>query len=89
MTLDDGSDRGPRPDFSQSRFMCNGVRKLSLVCFVIAFAALVIGGGFAEISSNGSPTSNETAVVRWIILAALVVGFVAYYVGGRIKAGQA
>ena len=58
-------------------------------CFMIAFAALVIGGGFAEISSNGSPTSIETAVVRWIILAALVVGFVAYYVGGRIKAGQA
>jgi TRAP-type C4-dicarboxylate transport system permease small subunit len=69
--------------------MCNGARKAALACFVIAFAALVIGGGFAEISSNGSPTSLETSVVRWIILAALVVGFVAYYIGGRIRAGQA
>jgi hypothetical protein len=89
MTFDDGSDQRPPPDFSQSRFMCNGARKLSLACFVIAFAALVIGGGFAEISSNGSPTSREVAVVRWIILGALVIGFVAYYVGGRIRARQA
>jgi hypothetical protein len=88
MTVDDGNDRRPRPDRSQSRFMCNGARQLSLACFVLAFAALVIGGGFAEISSNGSPTSLEIAVVRWIILAALVIGFVAYYVGGRIRADQ-
>ncbi len=89
MTLDDGNGGRTTPDRSQSRFMCNGARKASLACFVIAFAALVIGGGFAEISSNGSPTSLEIAVVRWIILAALVVGFVAYYIGGRIRAGQA
>jgi hypothetical protein len=89
MTLDDGNDGRPTPDRSRSRFMCNGVRKASLACFVIAFAALVIGGGFAEISSNGSPTSLEIAVVRWIILGALVAGFVTYYIGGRIRAGQA
>jgi TRAP-type C4-dicarboxylate transport system permease small subunit len=89
MTIDDENGRRPRPDHSQSRFLRNGARKASLVCFVIAFAALVIGGGFAEISSNGSPTSVETAVVRWIILGALVVGFLAYYVGGRSRAGPA
>jgi hypothetical protein len=88
MTFDDANGRHPRPDRSQSRFMCNNARKLSLLSFVIAFAALVIGGGFAEISSNGSPTSLEIGVVRWIILAALVVGFVAYFIGGRIRAGQ-
>ena len=51
----------------------------------MAFAALVIGGGFAEISSNGSPTSLETAVVRWVILAALVIGVVLYVIGGRLR----
>ncbi len=69
--------------------MCNGARKIALMCFVLAFAALVIGGGFAEISLSGAPTTLEVAVVRWIILGALVVGFVAYYVGGRIRARQA
>jgi cation transporter-like permease len=89
MTVDQGSGRGsPPPDRSQSRFFCNRARTASLVCFILAFAALVIGGGFAEISTSGAPTALETAVVRWIILAALIVGFVAYYVGGRIRAGQ-
>ncbi len=78
----------PMPDRSQSRFFCNRVRTAALVCFVIALAALVIGGGFAEISANGSPTAAETAVVRWIILGALVAGLVAYVVGGRIQAGR-
>jgi hypothetical protein len=75
-----------RPDRSQSRFLCNSARKVSLACFVVAFAALVIGGGFAEISSNGSPTSLETAVVRWIIVGGVVIGLLAYYVGGRMRA---
>jgi uncharacterized membrane protein len=79
---------GARPDRSQSRFLCNGARKLSLFCFVVAFAALVIGGGFAEISANGSPTSLETAVVRYVILAGVVVGVIAYVIGGRIQAGR-
>jgi hypothetical protein len=56
-----------------------------LLFFVVAFAALVIGGGFAEISSNGSPTSLETAVVRWIIVSSLVIGLVAYVIGGRMR----
>ena len=77
-----------RPDRSQSRFFCNTARKVSLVFFVIAFAALVIGGGFAEISTNGSPTSLETAVVRWTILGSVVIGVVAYVVGSRMRASR-
>jgi cation transporter-like permease len=76
---------GAKPDLSQSRFFCNNARKGSLVCGIVAFVALVIGGGFAEISSNGSPTSLETAVVRWVIVAALVVGVSLYVVGGRLR----
>ena len=59
---------------------------MSLFFFVAAFAALVIGGGFAEISSNGSPTSLETAIVRWTILGSLVIGVAAYVIGGRLQA---
>jgi len=51
-------------------------------------AALVIGGGFAEISTNGSPTSLETAIVRYVIVGSLVLGAGAYVVGGRIRADQ-
>ena len=55
---------GPaRPDRSHSRFFCNTARKVSLVFGIIAVAALVIGGGFSEISSNGAPTPLETAIV--------------------------
>ncbi len=61
-------------------------RKLSLFSGLIAFAALVIGGGFAEISSNGAPTSLETAIVRWIIVGSLVIGVILYVIGGRIQA---
>jgi hypothetical protein len=57
-----------------------------LCCFIVAFAALVIGGGFAEISTNGSPTSLETAIVRWTILGSLLIGAVAYMLGGRMLA---
>jgi hypothetical protein len=76
---------GPaRPDRSQSRFFCNTARKLSLVFGAIAVAALVIGGGFAEISSSGAPTSMETAIVRYIILGSLIAAVVAYLIGGRM-----
>jgi hypothetical protein len=77
-----------RPDRSKSRFFCNTARKVSLVFFIVAFAALVIGGGFAEISTNGSPTSLETAVVRWTIVGSAVIGVVAYVIGGRMRANQ-
>jgi hypothetical protein len=77
-----------RPDRSQSRFLCNTARKVSLVFFVIAFAALVIGGGFAEISTNGSPTSLETTIVRWTIVGSLVIAVVAYVIGGRMRANH-
>ena len=49
----DPRSNGSKPDLSRSRFFCNNARKGSLVCGILAFAALVIGGGFAEISSNG------------------------------------
>jgi hypothetical protein len=57
-----------------------------LACAVVAFVALVIGAMFAEISSNGAPTTLETAVVRYVIVGALVVGVVAYVIGGRMRA---
>ncbi len=76
---------GARPDRSQSRFFCNLPRKVSLCFLAVAFAALVIGGGFAEISKNGSPTSTETAIVRWVILGSLVIFVVAYLFGGRLQ----
>ncbi len=80
----DPAANGSKPDLSQSRFFCNNAWKGSLVCLIVAFVALVIGGGFAEISSNGSPTSAETAVVRWVILGALVIGLSLYVIGGRL-----
>jgi hypothetical protein len=75
-------------DTSQSRFFCNVPRKVSLLFGLLAFAALVIGGGFAEISSNGSPTSLETAIVRWIIVGSLVMGAIFYVIGGRMQADR-
>ncbi len=75
---------GSTPDLSRSRFFCNNARKGSLVCGIVAFAALVIGGGFAEISSNGSPTSLETVAVRWIIVGSVVAGAILYVIGGRL-----
>ena len=77
-----------RPDRSQSRFFCNTARKVSFVFFVVAFASLVVGGGFAEISTNGSPTSLETAIVRWTIVGSVVIGVAAYIIGGRMRANQ-
>jgi cation transporter-like permease len=77
---------GRRPDRSRSRFFRNGWRKASLVLFAVAFVALVIGGGFAEISSNGAPTSLEIAVVRWVILGSVLLAAAAYIVGGRVEA---
>lgn len=85
----DAAANGSKPDLSQSRFFCNNARKGSLVCGILAFVALVIGAGFAEISSNGSPTSLETAVVRYIVLGSLVTGVTLYVIGGRLlRSGQ-
>jgi hypothetical protein len=84
----DPASNGSGPDRSQSRFLCNRPRKLSLCFFALAVAALVIGGGFAEISTNGSPTSLETAIVRYVIVGSLVLGAGAYVVGGRTRADQ-
>ncbi len=79
---------GSGPDRSQSRFLCNLPRKLSLLFLALAVGALVIGGGFSEISSNGSPTALETAIVRYVIVGSLVLAAVAYVVGGRMRADQ-
>ncbi len=78
----------PAPDRSPSRFGSNLPRKISLAFIALAVGALVIGGGFAEVSSNGSPTSLETAVIRWIILGSLAIAAVAYVVGGRDRANR-
>ena len=80
----DAASNGSKPDLSQSRFFCNNARKGSLVCGILAFVALVIGGGFSEISSNGAPTSLETAAVRWVIVGSLVLGVTLYVIGGRM-----
>ena len=78
---------GAKPDRSQSRFFCNNARKGSLVCAIVAFAALVIGGGFAEISASGAPTTLETDAVRWVIVGSLVLGVILYVIGGRLLRG--
>jgi hypothetical protein len=84
----DPRSNGARRDRSQSRFFRNFPRKVSLFFGVVAFAALVIGGGFAEISSSGAPTPLETAIVRWIIVGSLVIGVTAYIIGGRQQANR-
>lgn len=76
-----------RPDRSRSRFLCNTPRTVSLFFIALAVVALVIGGGFSEISSSGAPTSLETAIVRWIIIGSLIVSVVAYVIGGRMLEG--
>jgi asparagine N-glycosylation enzyme membrane subunit Stt3 len=84
----DPGSNGSKPDLSRSRFFCNNARKGSLVCGILAFAALVIGGGFAEISSNGAPTTLETAAIRWVIVGSLLVGVILYVIGGRMLRGD-
>jgi uncharacterized membrane protein len=74
-----------RPDRAHSRFFCNRARTASLLLGLVAIAALVVGAVLAEVSSSGAPTSTQTAVVRWIILAALVGAVVAYVIGGRLQ----
>ena len=82
------ASNGTGPDRSRSRFLCNLPRKVSLFFFALAVAALVIGGGFAEISSSGAPTSLETAIVRGVIVGSLLLGAGAYILGGRGRAGR-
>jgi hypothetical protein len=77
---------GHTPDRSQSRFLCNRPRQVSLLCGVVALAALVVGAGFAEIGANGAPTALQTAIVRSVIVGSLVIGIVFYMIGGRLRA---
>ncbi len=67
------------------RFLCNGPRKVSLFAGIAAIVALIIGAGFAGISSNGFATSLETLVVRWTAVGWLAVGAGAYVIGGRMR----
>ncbi|HUC04575.1 MAG TPA: hypothetical protein VL961_04200 [Acidimicrobiales bacterium] len=79
------------PDVPQARlrfpsnFLCNGARKLSLAAGGAALLAILIGAGFANMSSSGAPTSLETSVVRWTALGFIVLGAIAYAIGGRIE----
>lgn len=75
---------GAGPNRSRSRFFRNRFRTLSLVFLLVAVAALMIGGSFAEISSNGAPTSRETSIIRLIIVASLLVAIILYVIGGRL-----
>ena len=59
-----------RPNRADSRFFCNRARTASLVLGLVAVVALVAGFILAELSASGAPTSSQTAVVRWVILAA-------------------
>ena len=70
-----------------SRFFRNRARTVSLVLLVVAIAALVIGAVLAEVSASGTPSSTATDVVRWVIVASLAGGAVAYVIGGRQQRG--
>jgi len=84
MTLPPPSTNGAsRPGRADSRFFCNRARTASLVLGLVAVVALVVGAVLAELNTSGAPTSTQTAVVRWIILAALAGAVVTYVVGGR------
>jgi len=77
------SNGATRPGRADSRFFCNRARTLSLVLGLAAIIALVAGAVLAEFNASGAPTSTQTAIVRWIILAALVGAVAAYVIGGR------
>jgi hypothetical protein len=67
------------------RFLCNGPRKVALFAGIAAICALIIGAGFAGISSNGFATPLETLVVRWTAVGCLAIGAGAYVIGGRMR----
>jgi uncharacterized membrane protein len=67
------------------RFRSNTSKKLSLVAGLAAIMTLIVGAGFAEMSSSGAPTTSETVAVRWIALAFLAVAAAAYLVGSRLE----
>ncbi|HVA06518.1 MAG TPA: hypothetical protein VNG12_07265 [Acidimicrobiales bacterium] len=71
-------------DPARGRFFCNAPRKVALFAGLAAVLVLLIGAGFANMSSTSAPTALETAVVRWTIVGCLAVGAVAYLIGGRM-----
>ena len=80
------SNGATRPGRADSRFFCNRARTLSLVLGLAAIIALVAGAVLAEFNASGAPTSTQTAVIRWVILAAVVGAVAADVVGGHQKA---
>jgi hypothetical protein len=71
-----------------ARFLRNVPRKVALFAGMAAVLALIIGAGFASMSSSGAATPLETVVVRWTVVGCLVVGVVAYVIGGRTSGEQ-
>jgi hypothetical protein len=80
-------DRSPpeTPRIFLGRFRSNAAKKLALAAGAAAIMTLIVGAGFAEMSSSGAPTTSETQAVRWIALAFLAVAAAAYLVGGRME----
>ena len=74
----------PRKGFV-SQFTCNGARKASLFAGLAALLALLIGAGFSNMSANSPPTTLETEVIRWVVVACVAVGAVLYVIGGRLE----
>jgi MFS superfamily sulfate permease-like transporter len=74
----------PRKGFV-GQFTRNAARKASLISGLAAVLALLIGAGFANMSANTAPTTRETEVIRWVVVACLAVGVVFYVIGGRME----
>ena len=91
MSLDDSPHQGrngSEPERPQSRFFRNWARRVSFLLLVLAIGALVAGGVLSETRANGSPTSAETDVVRWVIVGSVVGAALFYVIGGRIVNSQ-
>jgi uncharacterized membrane protein len=68
-----------------ARFLCNTPRKVALFAGLAGVLALIIGAGFASMRASNAPTTQETLVVRWVVIGCLVVGVAAYVIGGRMQ----
>jgi hypothetical protein len=63
-------------------------RKVAFFFGLGAVLAILAGAGFANMSASDAPTALETAVVRWVALACLVVALSAYLVDRRRMNGS-
>jgi uncharacterized membrane protein len=62
----------------------NFPRKVALVAVLVAILAVIIGAAFASMRASDAPTALENLVVRVTVLCCLVIGVVAYVIGGRM-----